>query len=158
MAEAKDGDVTAAVAAAKADLAAPRREFLFRPPKALEAALTARLNDPRDAPLLFCLFNITVCVVPSVILVFLLPASHLLGASCETVGCCSRRHSLFAWAQGPQLRPLLGSPSVRLFAGLIQSASMISIGASLEIVCGLCKLLSGRRPVGVERVSAGGVG
>mmetsp|Transcript_6571 Transcript_6571/g.18329 ORF Transcript_6571/g.18329 Transcript_6571/m.18329 type:complete len:92 (-) Transcript_6571:1111-1386(-) len=70
----------AAVKAAKEDLAAARREFLFRPPATLQSRLLSLLNDPRDEALLLALFNITVCVLPSAIILYLLPSSHWLGA------------------------------------------------------------------------------
>ena len=65
--------------AAQDDLDAVRREYLFRPPATLQSFLFSLLNDPRDEPLLLCLFNITVCVMPSAALLFLLPSSHWLG-------------------------------------------------------------------------------
>ena len=75
------GGNSATIEAALQDLNAPRREFLFEPPKVVRDWLREKLNDQRDIPLLYALFNITVCVIPSAVAVFFLPSSHWLGAA-----------------------------------------------------------------------------
>ena len=53
-----------AQAAAAADLAAPRREFLVAPPAWAAAGLLPLLRDARDAPVLWLLLNICCSSVP----------------------------------------------------------------------------------------------
>jgi len=67
--------------AIQVDMDAARREYLFRPPAALGKAMLGLIADPRDEPLLLCLFNISVTVLPAAISLFFLPPSHLLGAA-----------------------------------------------------------------------------
>ncbi len=67
-------------AAAAADIAAPRGEFLFKPPSALVAALCGLLQDKRDAPILYLLFNICCTTIPAAAWLFWLrPTSNLPG-------------------------------------------------------------------------------
>ena len=69
-------------AAAAADSAAARAEFLFKPPPALDTALCSLLLDKRDAPLLYLLLNICCTTVPAAAWLFWLrPASNLPGAA-----------------------------------------------------------------------------
>ena len=59
---------------------APRREFLFRPPAPVDDWLQSVCVNPKDAAMAFSLFNVVVTVVPSVLLLFLLPFDALFGA------------------------------------------------------------------------------
>ena len=74
-------------AAAAADAAAPRRDFLFAPPSALHKPLAALLADPRDLPILFLFLNIALTTAPAAAALFALfppasrPLPHLLGAA-----------------------------------------------------------------------------
>lgn len=75
------------LAAAAADAAAPRAEFLFAPPAALHKPLTALLEDPRDLPILFLYLNVLVTTAPAAALLFYAfppasrPLPHWLGAA-----------------------------------------------------------------------------
>lgn len=63
-----------AVAAASADLAADRKEFYFKPPSWLEARLHASLQDQRDLPILYVIYNIFLTVFPAAIALYAYPA------------------------------------------------------------------------------------
>jgi hypothetical protein len=68
-------------AAAAADLAAPRREFLVAPPAWAAARLLLLLRDARDAPVLWLLLNICCSSVPCAAALYICGAqSHALGA------------------------------------------------------------------------------
>eukprot|EP00123_Amoebidium_parasiticum_P009243 comp19356_c0_seq1/m.22297 comp19356_c0_seq1/g.22297 ORF comp19356_c0_seq1/g.22297 comp19356_c0_seq1/m.22297 type:complete len:387 (-) comp19356_c0_seq1:61-1221(-) len=54
------------------DLTATRREYLFKPPQFLDSFFLSLLRDPRDLPMIYLLFNITVIVIPGVIACYLL--------------------------------------------------------------------------------------
>lgn len=62
------------------DINAKRNEYLFAPPGVLNRPLKALMNDQRDAEIMYLLFNIVALTIPGAIALFLLPASHLLGA------------------------------------------------------------------------------
>eukprot|EP00887_Chlorella_sp_A99_P005783 scaffold1.g5783.t1 len=68
-------------AAAAADLAAPRAEYLFAPPALVAAALRGLLADPRDQPIANLIFNLLVVTLPSAALLYAArPASNWPGA------------------------------------------------------------------------------
>lgn len=74
-------------AAAAADAAAPREEFLFAPPAALHKPLAALLADPRDLPILFLYLNVLLTTAPAAAALFTAfppatrPLPHWLGAA-----------------------------------------------------------------------------
>jgi hypothetical protein len=64
------------------DTKARRQEYIFGVPSLLNNSLESTLNDPRDAPALFLLFNVCCLVLPGAVLLHLLPdAPHWLGAA-----------------------------------------------------------------------------
>ncbi|KAL4425429.1 hypothetical protein ABPG75_009445 [Micractinium tetrahymenae] len=73
-------------AAAAADAAAPRADFLWAPPCWLHKPLASLLEDPRDLPILFLLLNVLLTTTPAAAALFLLfppaarPLPHWLGA------------------------------------------------------------------------------
>lgn len=73
-------------AAAAADAAAPRADFLWAPPCWLHKPLSSLLEDPRDLPILFLLLNVLLTTVPAAAALFALfppaarPLPHWLGA------------------------------------------------------------------------------
>ena len=69
-----------AQAAAAADLAAPRREFLVAPPAWAAAGLLPLLRDARDAPVLWLLLNICCSSVPGA------AALYVCGVQSQAVG------------------------------------------------------------------------
>lgn len=70
----------AAVKAAQTDLLAARNEFLFRPPSCLQLQWQSLLQDQRDLPIFYLLFNVTFTVLPAAIALCALPAwTPLLG-------------------------------------------------------------------------------
>ncbi|KAI7846206.1 hypothetical protein COHA_000276 [Chlorella ohadii] len=75
------------LAAAAADAAAPRAEFVFAPPAALHKPLAALLEDPRDLPILFLYLNVLLTTAPAAALLFYAfppasrPLPHWLGAA-----------------------------------------------------------------------------
>jgi hypothetical protein len=69
-----------AQAAAAADLAAPRREFLVAPPAWAAAGLLPLLRDARDAPVLWLLLNICCSSVPCA------AALYFCGVQSQAVG------------------------------------------------------------------------
>ena len=69
-----------AQAAAAADLAAPRREFLVAPPAWAAAGLLPLLRDARDAPVLWLLLNIGCSSVPCA------AALYVCGVQSQAVG------------------------------------------------------------------------
>ena len=100
--------------AACQDLKAARREFLFEPPRVVREWLVGKLNDKRDIPLLFALFDITVCVVPSAVALFFLPSSHWLGTTAPCMIdvnlCCYMCHiGMIAWHRAGS--PLILDPA-----------------------------------------------
>lgn len=74
-------------AAAAADAAAPRADFLWAPPCWLHKPLSSLLEDPRDLPILFLLLNVLLTTVPAAAALFALfppaarPLPHWLGAA-----------------------------------------------------------------------------
>jgi hypothetical protein len=63
------------------DLVAKRGEYYFKPPAFVHKILENNLNDLRDLPIAYLLFNILLTVPPSFIALFtVLPRSNLLGA------------------------------------------------------------------------------
>lgn len=75
------------LAAAAADAAAPRAEFLVAPPAALHKPLAALLDDPRDLPILFLYLNVLLTTAPAAAALFYAfppatrPLPHWLGAA-----------------------------------------------------------------------------
>lgn len=75
------------LAAAAADAAAPRAEFLFAPPAALHKPLAALLEDSRDLPVLFLYLNVALTTAPAALALFCAfppatrPLPHWLGAA-----------------------------------------------------------------------------
>ena len=70
----------AAIAAAKGDQEAVRREFYFQTPACLQARLQPLLHDQRDLPILHLFLNVLVTVLPAAVSLFALPAwSKVLG-------------------------------------------------------------------------------
>lgn len=70
----------AAGQAAQKDLRACRREYLFKPPQLLKRLILPALADERDIPVAFLLANILQLTLPSALIVFSAPKSHLVGA------------------------------------------------------------------------------
>lgn len=68
-------------AAAQKDLTAGRKEFVLLPPAWARKAILCTLRDDRDAPVAYLCVNILAIAVPLAVAVFLLPASHVLGAA-----------------------------------------------------------------------------
>lgn len=74
-------------AAAAADAAAPRADFLWAPPCWLHKPLASLLEDPRDLPILFLLLNVLLTTAPAAAALFALfppaarPLPHWLGAA-----------------------------------------------------------------------------
>lgn len=68
------------IAAAYADLSAQRNEFHFKLPKWLEDLCWPRLQDKRDLPICYLLFDVAVTVLPAALALYYLPAwSSVLG-------------------------------------------------------------------------------
>jgi len=57
------------------DTKSTRKEYMFKMPAAMHAAMAPALMDKRDSIMLDLMFNITVVAIPSLIFQFLLPAS-----------------------------------------------------------------------------------
>jgi hypothetical protein len=74
-----DSDGTDAPAINQHDLTAPRNEWLYKPPAWLERRWSPLLKDARDTPMIYLMFNVLTLTVPSALLLFILPPSHLLG-------------------------------------------------------------------------------
>jgi hypothetical protein len=74
-------------AAAAADAAAPRQEFLVAPPLCLHKRLASLLEDPRDLPILFLYLNVLLTTGPAAAALFWgfpaasRPLAHWLGAA-----------------------------------------------------------------------------
>lgn len=86
-----------AKAAAQRDLRAPREEGLLPWPKTLKAwCINHVLHDPRDLPLLQLLFNVALIPLPTAMLLFALPPSHVLGCIwfCLCYACFLQRFLL----------------------------------------------------------------
>ena len=66
--------------AAEVDLQAKRKEFVLNAPHFAQSLLLRLLNDPRDLPVAVLYLNIISLVVPSVVVLFWAPQSHILGA------------------------------------------------------------------------------
>ena len=71
----------AARAAAQQDLDALRKEFLLAPPCWAGRAIASTLADQRDLPVAYLFLNILALVVPAAAAVFMLPPSHVVGAT-----------------------------------------------------------------------------
>merc|ERR1712178_321437 len=59
----------------KYDQTSVRRESMFALPKAIHDMVDPKLADPRDAIMLDLMFNISILVLPSALLQFMLPAA-----------------------------------------------------------------------------------
>ncbi len=80
MCAAPDPSVRVRAAVAR-DQGAPRGEYLFLPPLVFQHQLSSLLNDSRDAPIAYLLFNLIATATPAAVALFLLPPSHWLGAA-----------------------------------------------------------------------------
>lgn len=62
------------------DLKSNRNEYVFKPPKFVEMWLTSHLENERDAPMTYLLFNILIVSVPTLLFLFALKdPPHWLG-------------------------------------------------------------------------------
>jgi len=66
-------------AAVERDIVAVRKEYIFLPPLAIQWRLKRLINDPRDLPNAFLLYNLLTTAAPAVVALFLLPPSHGFG-------------------------------------------------------------------------------